>query len=95
MNTAELLAALADAWDWLVLHPDAPPALELVIANSLLNTLTCLLNELGRARYPTIAARLPFLYRCIECGDVETVRAWWQQARPLLLQEPAPNRRLC
>lgn len=97
MTPAETLGKLAEAWDWLQRHPDAPPAIEVLVANFILHVIQWLLEQEGRKQYPHLAARLPKLYRCLEHGDIETFEAWWTQARPLLLQTPVapPNMRLC
>lgn len=97
MSPLELLWELAENWDWLRRHADAPPALEVLLANFILNTIQYLLSQEERKQYPQLSARLPQLYRCIERGDIETFEAWWSEARPLLLQplHTLENPRLC
>lgn len=48
MTPAETLWELAEAWDWLRRHPDAPPAIEVLLADFILKVITWLLEQEGR-----------------------------------------------
>lgn len=94
MTPTELLQDAAEAWDWLEQQPDAPYLLRIYAAVYILRLLSESLTAQEWAAYPLLQARLHAVRESLRFG-IDTFRAWWQQARPLLLQEPTPNRRLC